>query len=89
MKNLHGEEIKNPYETNKTMFLLGRQSFIQFVDGPVHQQILDIAAARPNTFTFDAAVDLFTLGYIHGIRAERARRKAAWRVKKDAGGPAV
>ena len=35
----------------------------------------EITAARKYTTTFVTAMDMFTLGYIYGKRAERARRK--------------
>lgn len=41
----------------------------------VRKQVKHIAEGRPCSFTIDAAADIFALGFIHGKRAERARRK--------------
>jgi len=69
--------MKNIYKTNDTMRMLGKQcTFTPFWGNEeVKQQIKDISEGRPFSFTYDAAADIFMLGYIHGKRAERARRK--------------
>lgn len=66
-----------PYRANKTMTMLGKNCVGNDFWGneEVKQQIMDIKEARPHQFTFEAAADIFLLGYIHGKRAERARRK--------------
>lgn len=80
MKNVFGEEIpenKNPYRKNDTMWLLGQQCAASIIwdNDVVRHEIKEISEARPHTFTISAASDIFMLGYIHGKRAERARRK--------------
>lgn len=66
----------NPYRKNETMRLLGYQTAGRFwCNSEVRMQIEHIAEARPCTFTLEAAADIFNLGYIHGMRAERARKK--------------
>lgn len=68
---------QNPYEKNETMKLLGKQCMIDtfWCNEEVRKEIEEIAVARPYSFTNSAAADIFTLGYIHGKRTERARRK--------------
>lgn len=70
--------IENPYGMNETMKLLGKQcAAIPFWrNDEVSKEIREISEARPFHFTLEAASDIFMLGYIHGKRAERARRKA-------------
>lgn len=78
MKNAYGKEMPpNPYHKNDTMMLLGYQYPISIFWGndEVQKQIQQISEARPYSFTLSAASDIFMLGYIHGKRAERARRK--------------
>lgn len=78
MKDVHGKETQsNPYEKNDTMRLLGRQcNFSTFwANDVVRREIEQISEARPCSFTITSASDIFMLGYIHGKRAERARRK--------------
>ena len=67
----------NPYEKNKTMKLLGKQFMVSVFlqNEEVRKAIEEIAEARPYSFTIEAAADIFTLGYIEGKRAERAKRK--------------
>lgn len=67
----------NPYEKNKTMKLLGKQFMVSvfWQNEEVHKAIEEIAEARPHSFTINAASDIFTLGYIYGKQAERARRR--------------
>ncbi len=67
---------KNPYEANETMKLLGHQYITEIITKEAKKQMEEIAAARKYTTTFVTAMDMFVLGYIHGKRAERARRKA-------------
>lgn len=67
----------NPYEKNKTMKLLGKQFMVSvfWQNEEVRKAIEEIAEARPYSFTIEAAADIFTLGYIYGKQAERARRR--------------
>lgn len=67
----------NPYEKNETMRLLGNQNILTVFwrNNEVRKQINQIAEARPGTFGLEVAADIFALGYIHGKRAERQRRK--------------
>lgn len=78
MKNVHEQEIVNPYESNETMRMLGEQKTVDIFwrNTEVRKQIEDISKAFPFSFTDEAAADIFTLGYIYGKRAERARKKA-------------
>lgn len=69
------EMYENPYYTNDTMRLLGHQCYTNIITPEVCKMMDDIAKARPHTVVFDTAMDMLTLGYIIGIRAERARRK--------------
>lgn len=78
MKDVNGREMPpSPYEKNDTMRLLGKQYIISlfWANDVVRREINQILEARPYSFTTSAASDIFTLGYIHGKRAERARRK--------------
>lgn len=65
-----------PYAANKTMQLLGRQHSVKLFwsNEQVREEVREISEGRPYSFTLDAAADIFMLGYIHGKRAERARR---------------
>lgn len=71
------EEYGMVYRKNKTMFVIGKHCAgeVFWNNEEVRRQIKDIAEARPHGFTLEAATDIFMLGYIHGKRAERARRK--------------
>lgn len=78
MKNVCGLEMpQNPYHKNPTMRMLGNNHYV----GPLNQeslsQIDEILEARPFSCTRSTSMDIFMLGYIHGKRAERARRKRA------------
>ena len=78
MKDVYGNEMPpSPYEKNATMRLLGYQYPIPIFWGNdvVRAEMEQIKEARPYSFTLSAAIDIFMLGYIHGKRAERARRK--------------
>ncbi len=65
------------YRKNDTMIMLGKNRAVEAFWGneEVKKQMKDIKEARPHSFTFEVAADIFMLGYIHGKRAERARRK--------------
>lgn len=78
MKNVYGKELRPcPYEKNDTMRMLGNQQSAEpfWCNDVVRREIEEIAEAMPYSFTITAASDIFMLGYIHGKRAERARRK--------------
>lgn len=78
MKDVYRKEMySNPYEKNDTMRLLGRQCTVStfWANDVVRREIEQISEARPCSFTITSASDIFMLGYIHGKRAERARRK--------------
>ena len=78
MKDVYGKEMPpNPYRKNETMRLLGHQYAVSifWYNDEVRQEIKQISEARPYSFSLAAASDIFMLGYIHGKRAERARRK--------------
>lgn len=78
MKNICGQEMPlNPYHKNPTMKLLGHQCALEpfWYNDEVKKQIEEISEGRPFSFTLEVASDIFMLGYIHGKRAERARRK--------------
>lgn len=65
-----------PYAANKTMQFLGHQYSAEpfWRNEQVREEVREISEGRPYSFTLDAAADIFMLGYIHGKRAERARR---------------
>lgn len=64
-----------PYNKNETMKMIGNQNVCCMLGKEEFKAIDDIAKARPNSFTSDAAIDIFVYGYIQGKRAERQRRK--------------
>ena len=78
MSDVYGRPMPpSPYEKNETMELLGKQAFKNYF-GAIKEARTgrdEIKAARPHSFAKDAAEDIFVLGYIHGKRADRARRK--------------
>lgn len=65
----------NPYRKNETMKLLEKQTCEALFFDEVRKQIHDIAEARPYSFKYSSAMDIFILGYIYGKKAERARKK--------------
>lgn len=78
MNDVFGNPISlNRYEMNETMRLLGNQYPIDVFWGndEVRKGIEEIAEARPRSFDYDSAADIFMLGYIYGKRAERKRKK--------------
>lgn len=77
MINVYGEEIEFVYAKNETMQLLGKQCAFEpfWGNNEVRRQIGHILEARRSPFTLDAASDIFMLGFIHGKRTERVRRK--------------
>ena len=73
------EVIKNIYKKNETMQLLGKQRSADpfWHNDEVMRQLDQVSEGRPYQFTAEAASDIFMLGYIHGKRAERARKRKA------------
>ncbi len=66
---------ENPYIVNETMELLGHQCYLAVLTEDVRKQMNDVVEAR-NHFSISVAdIDMFMLGYIHGKRDERARKK--------------
>lgn len=74
--------ITTCYDKNETMKMLGKQSTIQpfWCNDRVRKEVREIFEGRPYSFTIDAAADLFMLGYIHGKRSERVKRKKSSKV---------
>lgn len=78
MKDVYGREMPPClYDKNDTMRMLGNQHSAGpfWFNDVVQREIKEIAEVMPHSFTITAASDIFMLGYIHGKRAERARRK--------------
>lgn len=67
----------NPYEKNETMRILGKQCAIETIwsNDKLKKQIDDIQEAKSIHIPPEIISDFFMLGYIHGKRIERARRK--------------
>ncbi len=55
---------KEVYEVSETMKLIGEQS-PYIINEEILNYLKDIAKARPGAFTLEAALDIFTLGYIY------------------------
>ncbi|MGI6068859.1 MAG: hypothetical protein ACOYBE_00330 [Blautia sp.] len=69
---------------NETIQFLSRQRIgIFWANDEARKQVDEIAKARPYTVSVESAADVFTLGYIYGQRAERARRKKGEYERKD------
>lgn len=66
--------VETVYEANETMKLLGHQCPADMITSEIVEQMNEITEARKYTTTFETALDMFLLGYIHGKRAERAKR---------------
>lgn len=66
--------ISNVYNTNDTMRMLGKQCSYEIISEEQFKKLNDIATARPSSFTKEAAIDIFMLGYIYGKKAERSRK---------------
>ena len=67
--------MKNPYEVNDTMRMLGKQNEPYLGPGSdLIAKMDDITSARHYTTTIETACDMVTLGYIYGKKAERKRR---------------
>lgn len=69
--------MTSTYSKNRTMQMLGHQHSAKpfWKNEQVRAEIREISEGRPFSFTLEAASDIFMLGYMHGKRAERARRK--------------
>lgn len=68
-------EKEDVYELNDTMRLLGHQRPSEIITEEARKQMDEITEARKFTVHFITAMDMFTLGYIYGKRAERAKKK--------------
>ena len=67
--------MKNPYEVNDTMRMIGKQNEPYLGPGSdLIAKMDDITSARRYTTTIETACDMVTLGYIYGKKAERKRR---------------
>ena len=76
MKNVNGQEMPpNPYSKNDTMKMLGKNYYMPALNRQTFSELDDILEAIPFSCAENTAMDIFMLGYIHGKRAERARRK--------------
>lgn len=78
MNDIYGNPMPpNPYKKNATMQFLGNQRMAEtfWCNEEVRKEIKEISEARPYSFSINAAADIFALGFIHGKRAERQRRK--------------
>ena len=76
MKDVYRREMPpNLYSKNDTMKMLCKNHYMTALNGQTFSKLDDILEARPFSCTKDTAMDIFMLGYIHGKRAERARRK--------------
>lgn len=63
------------YDVNPTMKMLGKNIYLRALDQQTFSELDDILEARPYSCTRDTAMDIFMLGFIHGKRAERKKRK--------------
>lgn len=68
------------YNANATMKMLGNQCSMKLIgEGAIAENdfrnVLSAHRANKTSSYFDIGMDAFMLGYIYGIRAERARRK--------------
>lgn len=62
------------YSKNDTMRLISHQR-ADIINEEMHEQLEEIIKARPFEISERAAYDILIIGYIHGKRAERAKRK--------------
>lgn len=71
--------IKTIYDENETMKLIGQQRILSLIGagGIAKHDFLNMVNAETihNQDLYTIAGDAFTLGYIYGKRAERAKRK--------------
>lgn len=70
--------MTNIYDMNQTMRLIGMQLFSMIYESPgLMRQINDIAEARTllGRRYIEPLLDAYVLGYMHGKRADRQRRK--------------
>ena len=65
------------YRMNDTMELLGHQCTMGFAGFDKLEDIFAAHRAKGTNNYYDVATDAFSLGYIMGKRAERAKRKRA------------
>lgn len=75
LQNELNEDRKNIYLLNDTMKMLGKNCYMKMLGNVEFEELENIIIAHRFPCTKELAMDLFVLGYIHGKRAERARRK--------------
>lgn len=63
------------YNVNPTMEMLGKNTYVGALNEQTFSELDDILEARPYTCTRDTAMDIFLLGFIHGKRSERKKKK--------------
>lgn len=63
------------YDANDTMRMIGYQQVQEIFTSGARRQINEVLDVRKSEITFDAAIEMFIIGFIHGKRAERIRRK--------------
>lgn len=63
------------YDANDTMRMIGYQQVPEIFTSGARRQINEVLDVRKSEITFDAAIEMFIIGFIHGKRAERIRRK--------------
>lgn len=68
--------VETIYDKNETMRMLGNNTYMGALNKQTFSELDNILEARPYTCTRDTAMDIFMLGFIHGKRADRVRRKA-------------
>ncbi len=70
-------EQANLYKANETMEMLGHQCYFEVIGNKGLEEIDNIMQAniQANSSLLEMAMGIFTLGYIYGKRAERAKRK--------------
>ncbi len=77
--------MKFVYDENKTMRLLGHQFIYKLItgDNPGYNEFMEVLEAhRKHSSDFlSVAIDIFSLGFIWGIRNERAKRRRKPRTK--------
>lgn len=68
--------MTNEYDANDTMRFLGKQFTLEIIqETNAWKDIQSIITARAGEKTLMSMLDCFMIGYIHGKRAERRRRK--------------
>ena len=69
---------KNRYKLNHSMIMLGNSCYWSYCcpSGEYHSFFDEVIKARPFETTLDAAIDIFSIGMICGIKEQRKRGKA-------------